>query len=125
MISRPFRLALAVALATAMPAVAQQTGHGAHGGHMASAAPSDSPAVQAYRAANARMHADMDIDYSGNADVDFLRGMIPHHQGAVDMAKTVLAFGKDPQIRKLAEEIVKAQETEIALMQTWLKQNAK
>jgi uncharacterized protein (DUF305 family) len=36
-----------------------------------------------------------------------------------------MAFGKDPQIRKLAEEIVKAQETEIALMQTWLKQNAK
>ena len=71
------------------------------------------------------MHEGMDITFTGNADIDFVRGMIPHHQGAVDMAKTVLAFGKDPQIRKLAEEIVKAQESEIALMQAWLKQNAK
>jgi uncharacterized protein (DUF305 family) len=67
----------------------------------------------------------MDITFTGNADIDFVRGMIPHHQGAVDMAKTVIAFGKDPQIRKLAEEIIKAQETEIAMMQSWLKQNAK
>jgi len=67
----------------------------------------------------------MDITFTGNADVDFVRGMIPHHQGAVDMARTVLAFGKDPQIRKLAEEVVKAQETEIAFMQEWLKKNAK
>jgi uncharacterized protein (DUF305 family) len=50
--------------------------------------------------------------------------MIPHHQGAVDMAKTLIAFGKDPQIRKLAEEIVKSQESEIAMMQEWLKKNA-
>ncbi len=70
------------------------------------------------------MHEGMDITYTGNADVDFVRGMIPHHQGAVDMAKTLLAFGKDPQLRKLAEEIIKAQESEIALMQEWLKKNA-
>ena len=67
----------------------------------------------------------MDIAFTGNADIDFVRGMIPHHQGAVDMAKTVIAFGKDPQIRKLAEEIIKAQESEIALMQDWLKASAK
>jgi uncharacterized protein (DUF305 family) len=71
------------------------------------------------------MHEDMDITFTGNADIDFVRGMIPHHQGAVDMAKTVIAFGKDPQIRKLAEKIVKAQESEITPMQTWLNQNAK
>lgn len=74
----------------------------------------------AFTAANEKMHRDMAITFTGNADVDFVRGMIPHHQGAIDMAKITLAFGKDPEIRKLAEEIVKAQETEIAFMRSWL-----
>jgi uncharacterized protein (DUF305 family) len=62
----------------------------------------------------------MAITFSGNPDIDFARVMIPHHQGAIDMAKIVVAFGKDPEIRKLAEEIVKAQESEINFMQSWL-----
>ena len=62
---------------------------------------------------------------TGDADVDFVNGMIPHHQGAIDMAKTVLATGKDPAIKKLAEGIVKAQESEIKLMQDWLAAHAK
>jgi uncharacterized protein (DUF305 family) len=70
------------------------------------------------------MHEGMNITFSGNADADFVNGMIPHHQGAVAMAKVVLAFGKDPEIRKLAEAIVQAQESEIATMRTWLKRNA-
>jgi uncharacterized protein (DUF305 family) len=102
---------------------ATATDHSAHG---SSKPKGDAgPSSLAFHAINAKMHEGMDITFTGNADIDFVRGMIPHHQGAVDMAKTVIAFGKDPQIRKLAEEIVKAQETEIALMQTWLKQNAK
>ena len=59
----------------------------------------------------------------GDPDTDFARGMIPHHQDAIDMAKIAVAFGKDPEIRKLAEEIVKAQETEIDFMRSWLRKH--
>ncbi|MDX8477128.1 DUF305 domain-containing protein [Mesorhizobium sp. VK24D] len=79
-----------------------------------------SPATAGYKAAMDKMHGDVMIDYTGNADVDFVRGMIPHHQGAIDMAKVVIANGKDPEIRKLAEGVVKAQEAEIKEMQDWL-----
>lgn len=98
-----------------------QMGHGAQG----KAAAVTGPAEAAYRQINDRMHEQMNITYSGNPDVDFVRGMIPHHQGAVDMAKTVIAFGKDAEIRKLAEAIVKAQEEEIAQLKAWLDKNAK
>ena len=94
--------------------------HQHRGTHTAkSSAPA--PSTAAYQAANAKMHKSMDIKFSGNADVDFARGMIPHHQGAIDMAKVVLAHGKNPEIRKLAQEIIKAQESEIAWMKEWLK----
>ena len=62
----------------------------------------------------------MPMDFTGDADIDFARGMIPHHQGAIDMAKALLAYGNDPEIRKLAEDIIAAQEKEIALLRDWL-----
>ena len=96
---------------------------GEHGGMAAQPKGDNGPSSLAFHGINAKMHGAMDIAFTGNADVDFVKGMIPHHAGAVDMAKTVLAFGKDPEVRKLAEEIVKAQESEIALMQGWLKKN--
>ena len=83
------------------------------------------PATKAFQDANARMHKDMMIEYSGDTDVDFVRGMIEHHKGAVAMAKVELEHGKDPGLRKLAEEIVKAQEAEISQMQAWLKTHGK
>ena len=96
---------------------------GQHGDMSAQPKGDTGPSSLAFHGINMKMHGAMDIAFTGNADVDFLKGMIPHHAGAVDMAKTVLAFGKDPEVRKLAEEIIKAQESEIALMQGWLKKN--
>jgi uncharacterized protein (DUF305 family) len=88
-------------------------------------AAADNPAVKGYMAAMEAMHKNMMLDYTGDADVDFVRGMIPHHQGAIDMAKVELAYGKDAEIRKLAQEIIAAQEKEIAMMQEWLKAHGK
>jgi uncharacterized protein (DUF305 family) len=108
----------------------QGMGH-MHGGGHDSASPhsqpkgDNGPSSLAFAAVNQKMHQGMDIAFTGNADVDFVKGMIPHHQGAIDMAKTVLAFGKDPEVKKLADEIIKAQESEIALMQEWLRKNAR
>jgi len=104
----------------------QHDKHGAHGDHVSHGIPDkESPSTAAYRAANDKMHSGMAIDYTGNADIDFMRGMIPHHQGAIDMARIVLEHGKDPAIRKLASDIIAAQEREIAEMQAWLKKSAK
>jgi uncharacterized protein (DUF305 family) len=70
-----------------------------------------------------KMHMAMGaVVRSGDSDVDFVRLMLPHHQAAVDMAKTQLLYGKDPQIRRLAQEIITDQQSEIELMQLWLKQ---
>lgn len=100
---------------------AQHAGHGSHEHHgSASASTSDSASTRAYQAANDKMHRDMDIAFSGDADRDFLAGMIPHHQGAIDMAEVVLRHGKDPRVRKLAEDIIRAQKAEIAQMNAWL-----
>lgn len=101
----------------------QHGGPAAKGAMPAAPAPgSESAATKAFKAANDKMHADMGQQYTGNADVDFLKGMIPHHQGAIDMAKVVLAHGKDPKVKKLARDIIKAQEREIAMMKSWLAQ---
>ena len=76
---------------------------------------------------NASMHkmhiAMAAIQQSGNTDADFVRLMVPHHQGAIDMAKVQLLYGKDPQMRRVAQEIVTDQQLEIELMQRWLKEH--
>jgi uncharacterized protein (DUF305 family) len=75
-------------------------------------------------AAMERMHtATASVESSGNSDRDFVRLMLPHHQAAIDMAKAQLLYGKDPQMRRLAQEIITDQQSEIELMQLWLKQH--
>ena len=70
-----------------------------------------------------KMHMAMgEVKQSGDNDVDFVRLMLPHHQAAIDMAKTELLYGKDPEMRRLAQEIITDQQLEIELMQRWLKQ---
>ena len=70
-----------------------------------------------------KMHMAMEaVKRSGDSDVDFVRLMLPHHQAAIDMAKTQLLYGRDPQMRRLAQEIITDQQLEIELMQRWLKQ---
>jgi uncharacterized protein (DUF305 family) len=59
---------------------------------------------------------------TGDPDRDFVTLMIPHHQGAIDMAKTQLLYSTDPQMRRLAQEIITDQQSEIALMHLWLQQ---
>jgi len=71
-----------------------------------------------------RMHAAVAaVRRSGETDSNFVRLMLPHHQAAIDMAKAQLQYGKDPQMRRLAEEIITDQQSEIELMQLWLKQH--
>lgn len=71
-----------------------------------------------------KMHLAMhSIAASGNSDADFVRLMIPHHQAAIDMAKTQVMYGKDPQMRRLAQEIIADQQSEIELMNLWLKEH--
>ena len=104
------------------PAQAQEHHHEL----IAPPAEADKAAVAAedyFADAMAKMHKDMAIEFTGNADKDFVLGMIAHHQGAIDMAKVELEYGKDAEIRKLAETIIAAQEGEIKDMKAWLEKN--
>jgi uncharacterized protein (DUF305 family) len=71
-----------------------------------------------------RMHAAMAAaSATHNPDTDFVNLMLPHHQAAIEMARAELAHGTDPQMRRLAQEIIVDQQSEIELMHLWSKQH--
>lgn len=80
---------------------------------------------QAYDTSMKSMHDDMMQGIlSQDADMAFAKGMLPHHQGAVAMAEVQLKYGKNDEMRKLAQEIIDAQKAEIDLMQNWINQHS-
>lgn len=81
----------------------------------------DPIATRKSKMVNHMMHQNMMIDYTGESDVDFMVGMIPHHQGALDMARVVLEHGKDRRVKQLAQQILSAQVGEIYGMKLWLR----
>ncbi len=99
-------------------------GHAAHDRGGARPLPNASAeyaeATEALRLANERMHRDMSLEPSGDVDRDFAAGMLAHHVGAVEMAQVELRYGRDPDLRRLAEAIIAAQQDEIAMMREWL-----
>lgn len=109
---------LLLAAAGTQSAVAQ---HDQHRVDAANALAQGDEFARALAASMDKMHRDMMTPSpTGNPDVDFLAAMIPHHAGAVEMARLVLVHGKDPLVRRLAEDIIAGQQTEMAAMQARL-----
>jgi uncharacterized protein (DUF305 family) len=106
----------------ALPAAAQQDQQKPMMQHDGGMMGMHGPAMQS---AMQHMQQGMGMPMSGDPDVDFAQMMIPHHQGAVDMARSQLEHGKDPQLRQMAQEIIEDQEREIATLKEWLAQHPK
>jgi uncharacterized protein (DUF305 family) len=87
--------------------------------------PAATPADKAFAASMKTMMTSMNVKPTGKPDEDFALMMIPHHQGAIDMAKVELQYGTDPELRQLATDIVAAQDKEIAQMKAWLEKNGR
>jgi uncharacterized protein (DUF305 family) len=118
-------LVAAMVLAFVLPANSHDLPHSAHR-HQAEAAAFCSSASKSSRSSfyseianvNARMHAGMEVAPSGDVDQDFIQMMIPHHQGAIDMALVLLKHGRDERLRRLAQSIIVEQGQEITYMRT-------
>lgn len=123
--ARVFLAALAVTSFMYTPSYAGEMCHGKEGKHLEKVLTwkqKQNPAIMAYVAANKKMHKDMmSVPYTGDPDVDFVAGMVPHHQGAVDMAQVELKYGKDEDLKDLARGIIVNQMTEISMMSSWLR----
>ena len=136
-VSTVFAGVLLIAMSAATPGMAQHHGHHghaapksqgkakmpvmsrAHAGHGDGGA-SGTPATREFQAAHGSMMRNMAVPYTGDPDADFRIQMIPHHQGAIDMAYVAMRHAKDPWTRQLAEGVIVEQQREIAEMQAWL-----
>ena len=116
--------AAALAMA-ALPTNAQQSASMPGMNMSSSADTGSSPSTPAFKEADEKMMKEMSAPpYSGDTDKDFVAHMIPHHRGAIDMAKVELKYGKDPDMKRLAKSIIKAQNEEIAYMKKWQAKHA-
>jgi Domain of unknown function (DUF305) len=117
--------ALFLGLTSALPAWAGE--HDEHAGHQMPAADTAplSEASKAFEDAMQKMHKDMAVPYSNDVDVDFVRGMMPHHQGAIDQAEILLKYSKNKRLRLLAGGIIAAQRREIKFMKYWMAEHDK
>ena len=114
-------LLLAALALTINPIAAHRHETGALAETTASRVGISDPAFYAEMASvNARMHDGMEIARSGNIDRDFVRMMIPHHQGAIDMARVLLKYGQDERLKRLAQSIIVEQAQEITYMRSLL-----
>jgi uncharacterized protein (DUF305 family) len=84
---------------------------------------SDAASTKAYKMSMMKMMRAMPHDYTGNADIDFMRQMRGHHQGAIDMSEVVLQHGRDDEVKRLARKIIDDQNKEIADIDSWLRKN--
>jgi uncharacterized protein (DUF305 family) len=111
-------LAITLAAATACLALAHDTSHPGPTASVTQAPDfgGEGPFLVENNAAMTRMMSDMAVTPTGDVDVDFVAMMVPHHQGAIDMAVAVLRHGRNPQIKRLAQEIIVTQQQEIAAM---------
>src|ERR1700712_3117059 len=87
--------------------------------------PKDDASTSEFKVADTAMMKDMDVPYTGDPEVDFYAHMIPHHKGAVAMAKVALKYAKDPAAKAMAQKIIADQTTDISDMEAWLKRRGK
>jgi hypothetical protein len=113
-------ITLAIALAAGAAFLASADGGSQPTPEICATPDSDSAGEAPFLAENAaamkKMMNDMAVKPTGDVDADFVAMMVPHHQGAIDMALAVLRYGRNPQIRRLAQEIIVTQQQEIAAM---------
>jgi uncharacterized protein (DUF305 family) len=92
---------------------------------MLTPAPNDPASTKDFKQAHMDMMKDMNMEFTGNPDVDFAKSMIKHHEGGIEMAKILLKHGKDPEMRKKAEKLIKEQGQDNKEFQAWLKKHSK